>query len=192
MLDWETLVRERDEWVATNFPPYEGEVPGNDSLLGCIEELGELAHAHLKAKQGIRGSTEEHDAAAKDAIGDLVVYLLGIISAHNIDVGLPATGDHTDGGDPSIFAMNYHIGLLCLFTRTPNPPEFNWTLHVNSIIKHAREYCAGRYWDFEAIVMDTWYHVKARDWNAHREAGAPVDDPAMQDPDPCDTFDGDR
>lgn len=180
-LDWAQLVKERDEWVAKNFPPYEGEIPGNDSILGCIEELGELAHAHLKSKQGIRGSTEAHDAAAKDAIGDVIVYLLGVISAHDVQVGGVCTGETTFGGEPSIFAMSYHIGILTLFARSDHG-DWNWTLHINSIIKHARAYCTGRYWNFDEIVQSTWDHVKQRDWVAHREAGAVKDDPKMKDP----------
>ena len=181
-LDWVQLVKERDEWVAKNFPPYDYEVPGNDSVLGCIEELGELAHAHLKSKQGIRGSQDEHDAAAKDAIGDLIVYLLGVISARHVTVGLPRTGAVTNSTDQAIFAMSYHVGILSLYAEHPQMVSSNHDLYVNSIIKHAEEYCDARGWNFEEIVQSTWDHVKQRDWNAHRAAGAPADDPTMKDP----------
>lgn len=40
-----------------------------------MEELGELTHSHLKQLQGIRGTPEEHVAKAKDAVGDIIVYL---------------------------------------------------------------------------------------------------------------------
>lgn len=44
-------------------------------LLGVVEEVGELSHAHLKMEQGIRGTAEEHTNAKMDAVGDIVVYL---------------------------------------------------------------------------------------------------------------------
>lgn len=52
-----------------------------EPLLGMTEELGELSHAVLKGWQGIRGSKEEHDAAARDAVGDLLVYACGFVIA---------------------------------------------------------------------------------------------------------------
>src|SRR4051812_10546945 len=75
-MNWEELIQQRDEWVAHNFP----DTPSPEgSILGIIEECGELAHAALKAEQNIRGSKEKHIEDAKDAIGDLSVYLLGIM-----------------------------------------------------------------------------------------------------------------
>lgn len=47
----------------------------SEPLMGLQEELGELAHAHLKATQGIRGTWDEHEAAARDAVGDILLYL---------------------------------------------------------------------------------------------------------------------
>src|SRR5688572_17945800 len=46
-------------WGKRNF----GEQPAHRFLLGMLEELGELSHAHLKQEQGIRGTNEEHEAA---------------------------------------------------------------------------------------------------------------------------------
>lgn len=57
--------------LGKNFP---NNTPDNP-FKGMVEELGELAHALLKKEQGIRGTPEEHDVAAKDAVGDLVVYM---------------------------------------------------------------------------------------------------------------------
>lgn len=45
-------------------------------ILGMVEELGELAHAVLKSFQGIRGNRSEHEAAQRDAYGDIRVYML--------------------------------------------------------------------------------------------------------------------
>lgn len=183
MIDWATLIAERDEWVARNFPPYEGEIPGNDSILGVMEELGELAHAHLKAKQGIRGTQAEHDAAAKDAIGDITVYLLGVMSAHMKpeDVGLPRTAKDTPTSEQALFEIGSWVGILCGYAEVPEANN-NWKLAVNGILKYLEAYCTYRYWDYDQIVMDTWGHVKERDWNKHREDGAAKDDPLVKDP----------
>lgn len=60
------------KWVAHNFPINH---LCHQPLLGVGEEVGELMHAHLKLEQGIRGTAEEHRAAMKDAVGDIMVYL---------------------------------------------------------------------------------------------------------------------
>ena len=68
------LQRQVADWVAHNFPS-----DGHDSyqsLLGVTEEVGELAHAHLKGEQCIRGTAAEHEAAARDAVGDVTIYLI--------------------------------------------------------------------------------------------------------------------
>jgi hypothetical protein len=60
-------------WRNYNFPGH----TAWEQLLGVVEEIGELAHSELKAMQGIRGSKDQHEAAAKDAVGDLVIFLMG-------------------------------------------------------------------------------------------------------------------
>lgn len=176
-LDWDQLIDERNEWVAKNFPSYEGEIPGRDSILGCFEELGELAHAHLKEKQGIRGTKEEHVAAGKDAIGDLIVYLLGVMEAAGCKPNpqyLPPEYRRPQDHEQALLRLGLSVGRLG-GPASPRPT-------IDRIVYYARAYCTLRYWDFDDIVQATWDHVKNRDWNAHREAGAPARDPAMDDP----------
>lgn len=48
---------------------------GYRNLIGVMEELGELAHAHLKGEQGIRHTPEEIAEKKKDAVGDIVIFL---------------------------------------------------------------------------------------------------------------------
>lgn len=76
-LDLDDLQAEVFAWQTKNF----GEQPSENSLLGTVEEVGELCHAVLKQRQGIRGTAEEHVAAAKDSIGDLMIFLLNYCSA---------------------------------------------------------------------------------------------------------------
>jgi hypothetical protein len=66
-LTW--LQKQHAAWEAVNFP--ESEQNSMHSLVGMVEEMGELAHALLKMDQKIRGSDEEHIAEARDSIGDL-------------------------------------------------------------------------------------------------------------------------
>ena len=71
MLTFKQLQEEHRIWVEKNFP----DSPNYHSLLGVVEEVGELSHAHLKREQGIRGTEQEHIEEAKDAIGDTIIYL---------------------------------------------------------------------------------------------------------------------
>ena len=71
IFDFQRLQDEQSEWSNYNF----GYQPPHRGLLGIVEEVGELSHAHLKAEQGIRGTPEELAAERDDAIGDIVIYL---------------------------------------------------------------------------------------------------------------------
>jgi len=75
------LQDEQRPWVQHNF----GDRPSWWPLLGVMEELGELAHAHLKKAQGIR-TNEDHDAKAADAVADIVIFLADYCSAVGIDL----------------------------------------------------------------------------------------------------------
>lgn len=70
-------------WLAHNFP---NQTP-HQALLGMVEEVGELAHAHLKAEQGIRGYD---DITARtdiiDAIGDIFIYAASYCNTNNFDL----------------------------------------------------------------------------------------------------------
>lgn len=68
-------------WQLKNF----GEHPGWHPLLGIVEEVGELSHAHLKKVQNIR-LNEDHDANKRDAIGDILIYLADYCNQEHIDM----------------------------------------------------------------------------------------------------------
>lgn len=73
------LQTEAKKWTQHNFPnakPYQ-------PLLGIIEEVGELAHAHLKAEQGIRDPKIESKV---DAIADAIVFMAHYCTLNNIDL----------------------------------------------------------------------------------------------------------
>ena len=69
-------------WRAYNFPG----ATADQQLLGVVEELGELAHAVLKSKQGIRGYSEEDTFEAQDAVGDLLIFLINFCTLNDWDV----------------------------------------------------------------------------------------------------------
>jgi len=81
-MDLRELQTEHHDWQRYNFPdqvPYQ-------ALLGAMEELGELAHAHLKASQHIREYDEvKFKEEAVDAIGDLLIFLAGYCNGVGID-----------------------------------------------------------------------------------------------------------
>lgn len=104
------LQAEVREWSTRNF----GDRATHQPLLGLVEEVGELSHSHLKQEQGIRGTPAEHEAAAKDAIGDILVYLADYTAGRGWNLQAiiedvwgqvkqrdwkknPATGQATDG-----------------------------------------------------------------------------------------------
>lgn len=86
-----TIQKEIGMWVTANFNGHYKQLDtdsfylcAHQPLLGMVEELGELSHAHLKVEQGIR-TNEDHEAARKDAIGDLLIYLLDYCGVHDLD-----------------------------------------------------------------------------------------------------------
>ena len=69
----QTLQKEIGDWNRVNFV---GDLP-LDKFLGVVEEVGELSHAILKRKQGVRGTPQELYEKELDAIGDIMIFLLG-------------------------------------------------------------------------------------------------------------------
>jgi NTP pyrophosphatase (non-canonical NTP hydrolase) len=69
-------------WARKNFPKAEP----IDPFLGMVEELGELAHAKLKMKQGIRGTPLEHQANIEDSIADLFIFAADYCERNNLNL----------------------------------------------------------------------------------------------------------
>lgn len=98
------LQEELKPWQLHNF----GNRPSWMPLLGACEEIGELAHAHLKQAQGIRGTPEEHIAKKKDAVCDAIVFLADYCNAEGIDLEatLAATWAEVKQRDFKKFPLN--------------------------------------------------------------------------------------
>ncbi len=79
------LQRNHSRWLDHNFPNQQP----HDALLGLVEEVGELAHAHLKHQQGIRGYTDViYREEVGDAIGDIVIYLASYCNTNDFNLAL--------------------------------------------------------------------------------------------------------
>jgi len=81
-MDLKILQAEVYKWAHYNFPTNR---KPHKSLLGVMEELGELAHAQLKEEQNIR-INENHIENAKDAIGDIIIFLADYCGDKNFDL----------------------------------------------------------------------------------------------------------
>jgi hypothetical protein len=172
MVKWAELVQERNEWVAHNFPNPTMPNPG-ESILGVMEEIGELTHAHLKQLQGIRGTDEEHEHNAIDAIGDITVYLLGVMNAYNIlpdPTWIPKWKDERPvDAAQALFLIAYCGGQIArgYANRTHQGS------YMDPLVYYLRCYCKFRHWDYDTIVTNTWEQVKQRDWQVNRDDGTP-------------------
>lgn len=81
MINIDNIQIQVGQWSKHNF----GSQPSYRPLLGAVEELGELCHAHLKQEQGIR-TNEDHQAAKEDAIGDIIIYLMDYCEREGISM----------------------------------------------------------------------------------------------------------
>lgn len=160
------------KWVEYNFKDRK---PWHQ-LMGVIEETGELAHAHLKQAQGIRGDNKKHIKDAQDAIGDIMIFLFSVAAHNDVKIkDVVLTQSVTSGYEQHdfIFHLIGNINVLCQF-----PEEQK---HYKSIIFWLHQYCMARKWDFENIIMSTWAEVQKRDWKTDTENGGMNNDGVVED-----------
>jgi hypothetical protein len=173
-MDWPKLVAERHKWVAHNFPD-DGR-GDRISVLGMIEEQGELVHAHIKKDQNIRGN-EDHDANAKDAVGDLTIYLLGVMDYRKVDFEKFETFLYyrpVEQTDPDVILLRLAVGVGRIAAGAKiKGRTVGWDRRCAVIVKALIGYCKVNGWDYEQIVQETWEQVKQRDWIAYPETGRP-------------------
>jgi NTP pyrophosphatase (non-canonical NTP hydrolase) len=84
MMDFRQLQQDARVWREHNFPIEHR--TAQLQVLGVCEETGELSHSVLKMTQGIRGTHDKHIDSAKDAVGDIVIYLTGVCDALGLDL----------------------------------------------------------------------------------------------------------
>jgi len=172
------------KWQEYNF----GEQDDRRMVMGICEESGELIHAHLKLEQGIRGDTEALKAEARDAIGDICVYAMNLLSNNEEDMptfkprkDIEETKDMVRIGDSAldIFCCAARIETARK-TRVTNPlpphptapPEIPPIIrHTQELLMHVNSFCALVGWNLEEIVRETWRHVGQRDWRKYPKNG---------------------
>lgn len=191
MLD---IQKEMFKWQVHNF----GEQNDRRMVLGICEESGELCHAQLKGEQGIREGTDDSDATMKDAIGDICIYAMNLLS--NVGEGMPGiaaqkevekTSDNERIGDSV-------LGIFCTAakietarkTRVVNPPARHPSAppevapiarHAQQLFMHLNMLCGLKGWNLEQIVRETWKEVGKRNWKRYPKTGLPSENAA---PDP--------
>ena len=179
---WADYHKRRMIWVAHNFPTTDGAgvIPMEETTEGVIEEIGELAHANLKSKQNIRGTPEEHEAKAKDAIGDITVYLWGITARQPASFCDQHFWNHVrqELKKPCasrVLEMATAVGSLSanVSQRYSAGGYTASRYNVVRLVALLIGYCAMRGWDYHQIVEETWTRVEQRDWIKWPGTGRP-------------------
>jgi len=179
MISITDLQSQHNSWCTYNF----GNKPNGlrHHLMGLVEESGELCHAMLKKEQGIRGTPEQHDAKAKDAIGDLVIYGLGTASLLDIELGFAlrcSSFYDLQSSRQSVYTTP--LSKIALFAATALDAVANGAdpitvrCHLVHMFEALADFCASRGWSLQEIAQDTWNEVGKRDWVKYPETGMPT------------------
>lgn len=183
------------QWSTANFGT---EQPPEYPLIGAGEEIGELTTSVLKQAQGI-GDSEKYDdivgpEAEKDAVGDVMIYLLDTIyRAEDDDISVskglgrvdsvPDRYDHIEDEVDIIRMLYTEYGRLSgkrLYLipdeEWGDPDKYDWKededrldmveLNVGEVAAVLRRFCEIRGYDFKECVLDAWEEVSGRKWDA--------------------------
>lgn len=163
------IYNEHGIWEAKNFP----DSTADDNILGIIEEIGELAHAILKQKQGIRVN-EDHTAKIKDAVADVMIFLFGYIRKKKLKINaLIRESDQLIEENESSNLM-HHLGSLSIkagfLARYSDKVQY-LNSDVFEII--ASLYLISDHFSFDFLenLNQVWEEVKQRDWSKNKETG---------------------
>lgn len=166
------IQKEQKEWSKKNF----GEQPAYLALLGAVEELGELAHAHLKWSQRIRGDEAKHAESAKDAVGDTIIYLMDYANRKHIQIDYKPSSMEMFGetSTDALFCAHENLSVLISADKKVNEqyaPKSCLENSIRVVLWCLESYCYIRKFDFERIVTETWEIVRQRDWKANPATG---------------------
>lgn len=177
-MNLETFQAEQKAWTEKNF----GVGPADHPLLGLFEEFGELCHAELKAAQGIRGDSAKHEVAAKDAIGDIVIYFADYATKRGVPFIEMTTAttfedvqrEHSyrlDGTPVEVLPrVGKALGKIAEAHMTKD--RFSTATALWSLLREVATFCMIRGWNLDALVTETWAMVSKRDWTKNKETGA--------------------
>lgn len=168
------LQKENAEWANANFDTSVLYHP----LLGALEEYGELCHAILKKEQGIRGSGEQHMQDAKDAVGDIVIYLADL--CNRLDIEMPVTLFGKNRYSDSLrylFNVSKELGVICdtFNDSLTHTLQIITSAQIVKILDNLNYFCCCLDWDFMRIVEDTWTEVSGRNWKENPTLGVSGD-----------------
>lgn len=156
---------EQRAWALKNF----GERPSWHPLMGVMEELGELAHSLLKREQGIRGTRAEHDANIRDAVGDIMIFLMDFCSCEDVIVvhiapkGVPLS-PHVE-----LFLLQQQLGALTYWYVDLLDASINE--EVRGFVHCLATFCSTQGLDLLTVVNETWDRVSKRDWTKNKLTG---------------------
>lgn len=168
------LQDEHAAWVTKNFGERRD---ARHPAMGIVEEVGELFHAVLKSEQGIRGTREEHEAAIKDAVGDVCIYamdyatrlglrLVDVLKSESFEVEVKLD-------DPLFLALKSATQAYRAATQeTGAAATVIGTEAVDLLTVAMAALCNARGWSLHAIVVETWEAVAKRDWARNPASGA--------------------
>lgn len=155
------------------------------TVIGVVEEIGDLANAYLKRHQGIRDGEEKFQARFVDAVGDIVIFLMG---AHN-SAGLNFSEMFIHPAPTIPSSITTHKRLLLgkaakyasrlttadmVFTVKGSDADWANILVFNSrgLLFCLNELCKMEGTDLVSCVEDTWNTiVQKRDWTKHPSDG---------------------
>ncbi len=156
-------------WARHNFP----DAKPIQAALGVVEELGELAHAHLKRSQGIRGTAAEHEAAAKDAVADALLFLVHLSELLGFDLSDAVASLRYAGAVAVLMPEDSSAGeeiLACVWLAGDLGPVGAQRMDIRrdaaEIVIRLERYCSRNGWDLSEILAETWEQVRRRDWVA--------------------------
>lgn len=173
MTTFEQLQEEVGIWAYKNF----GVQPSHWCLKGALEEFGELCTSDLKTDQGLadtpkykkRGTVGEE--AEKDAIGDIVIYLMDYCYRTEQQVDFAHIPPEIRWGDTTkdqALAMVGN-GLAHAYKAAVND-GMPWVIEAGlaAAVRGLKLYCRAKDYDFNECVFDAAEEVLGRDWNKER------------------------
>lgn len=169
------------EWSAENFGT---EQPPEYPLIGAGEEMGELTTSVLKRAQGIDDSEKYADRvgpeAEKDAVGDIMIYLLDTFYRSdddqiNVADGLARVDDsqtsyeYIDSDVDVIRVLYTEYGVLTSkrFYQIDDADRLDMVeFQAGKVAAVLRRFCEMRGYDFKDCVVNAWEEVSGREWDA--------------------------
>lgn len=179
-LDWlRKLQGEVGQWSVDNFGT---EQPALYPLIGAGEEIGELTTSVLKRAQGIDDSDKYDDCvgddAERDAIGDVMIYLLDTAYRADGECSVADGYQKTSAGlkpysfieEPTnaVRMLYAAYGELCQHQLySIDDEELASTQEaIGDVVSVCNRLCELRGYDLKQCTIDAWTEVCEREWDA--------------------------